>query len=108
MGAPLCACTMNISRAAHVPQSLSRSVWFQHEGAPSHYTNDVRQHLNVKFGQHWKGRGGPVHWPARSLDLSRLDFFYWGQMETLVYETPVDSEEDLVARISLDAREMQG
>ncbi|GBM49481.1 hypothetical protein AVEN_142618-1 [Araneus ventricosus] len=65
--------------------------------------NDVRQHLNVTFGKHWICRGGPVHWPVRSPDLSCLDFFCWGQMKTLVYETPVDSVEDTVARISVDA-----
>ncbi|GBL87538.1 hypothetical protein AVEN_165153-1 [Araneus ventricosus] len=46
---------------------------------------------------------GPVHWPARSPDLSCLDIFYCGQMKTLVYETPVDSVEYLVARISVAA-----
>ncbi|GBM38249.1 hypothetical protein AVEN_47342-1 [Araneus ventricosus] len=35
--------TRNVSREAYVPQSLRRSLWFQHDGAPPHYTNDVRQ-----------------------------------------------------------------
>ncbi|GBM10668.1 hypothetical protein AVEN_7939-1 [Araneus ventricosus] len=74
-GAPLCACTRNVSREAHVPQSLHLSVLFQYDGAPLNFPNDVRQHQNVTFGQHWIGRGGPVHWPARSPDLSCLDFF---------------------------------
>ena len=38
-------------------------------------------------------------WPARSSDLTPLDYFLWGHMKILVYETPVDSEEDLLARV---------
>ncbi|GBN05544.1 hypothetical protein AVEN_39875-1 [Araneus ventricosus] len=81
-GVPLCACTRNVSSEAHVPQSLRLSVWFQHDGSRLNYTKDVRQHLNVTFGQHWIGRGGPVYWPAGSPDLSCLDFFCWGQLKT--------------------------
>ena len=38
-------------------------------------------------------------WPARSPDLIALDFFLLGNMKTLVYETPVESEMDLIARV---------
>ena len=41
----------------------------------------------------------PVARPARFADMTPLDFFLWGAMKALVYETPVDSEEDLAARI---------
>ncbi|GBN40441.1 hypothetical protein AVEN_125888-1 [Araneus ventricosus] len=47
----------------------------------------------------WIGRGGSVAWPLRSPYLNPLDFFFWGHTKSLVYETPVDSAEDLVARI---------
>ena len=36
---------------AHVVLSLRHSVWFQNDGSPSRYTNHVRLHLNVTFGQ---------------------------------------------------------
>ncbi|KAJ4433430.1 hypothetical protein ANN_15689 [Periplaneta americana] len=36
---------------------------------------------------------------ARSPDLTPLDFFLWGYVKSLVYETPVETEEDLRARI---------
>ena len=36
-----------------------------------------------------------------SPDLTPLDFFLWGHMKTLVYETPVESEMDLIARIAV-------
>ncbi|GBN26230.1 hypothetical protein AVEN_270357-1 [Araneus ventricosus] len=74
-GAPLCVYSRKFSLEAHFHQSLRRSVWFQHDGAPPHYTNDVCQHLNITFGKHWICRGSPVQYPARSPDLSYLDFF---------------------------------
>ncbi|GBN55037.1 hypothetical protein AVEN_138553-1 [Araneus ventricosus] len=49
------------------------------------------------------GGGGPVPWPPRSPDLSSLDYFLWGHLKNLVSTTPVDSDEDLVARISVTA-----
>ena len=45
-------------------------------------------------------------WPPRSLDMSPLDFFLWGYMKTLTYETPVESEMGLVARIVVAARKI--
>ncbi|KAJ8866309.1 hypothetical protein PR048_032152 [Dryococelus australis] len=50
------------------------------------------------YGQKWIGRGGPIAWPARSPDLTPLDHF-WGHMKGLIYKTPVESEEDLLAQI---------
>ncbi|GFU47859.1 uncharacterized protein TNCV_4966741 [Trichonephila clavipes] len=61
------------------------------------FSGDVRNYLDVTFGQQWIGRGGPVRWPARSPDLSCLDFYFWGHMKPLVYDTPVDNAEELVA-----------
>ncbi|GBN74260.1 hypothetical protein AVEN_73201-1 [Araneus ventricosus] len=55
--------------------------------------------LQCHISARWIGRGGPVAWPPRSPDLNPLDFFFWGHMRSLVCETPVDSAEDLVARI---------
>jgi hypothetical protein len=34
-------------------------------------------------------RNAPVLWPARSLDLNPCDFFLWGHLRQIVYETPV-------------------
>ncbi|GBN62514.1 hypothetical protein AVEN_3196-1 [Araneus ventricosus] len=75
-------------------------MWFQHDGAPPHYTNDVRQHLNVTFGQNLIGRGIPTQWPARSPDLSFLDFFA-GSNEDIEVQDPIYSVEDAIARISV-------
>ena len=78
-------------------------MWFQHDGAPAHNTANARRHLNEVFGNRWIGRNGPVAWPARSTDLTPLDFYLWGHMKTLVYITPIETEMELVGRIAVVA-----
>ena len=90
-----------------VPMRVRRLMWLQHDGAPAHFSLAVRDYLNEQFGDRWIGREGPVTWPPRSPDLTPLDFFLWGYMKSLVYETPVESEEDLLARIMAAAQEIQ-
>jgi hypothetical protein len=86
-------------------------MWFQHDGAPAHCTNVVCQYLDETLANRWIGRGGPITWPPRSPDLAPLNFFLWGYMLSLVYDTPVETLHDLVARIAIAAgtiREMMG
>ncbi|GFV46602.1 uncharacterized protein TNCV_4121 [Trichonephila clavipes] len=84
-------------------------MWFQYDGASAHFSADVRRALDTAYSGRWIGRGCPVSWSARSPDLSCLDFFLWGHIKSLVYSSPVDSNE--VARIAVAAgeiREMPG
>ena len=74
-------------------------MWFQHDGAPAHFAFAIRRHLDKRFGLQWIGRGGPIAWPPRSPDLIPLDYYLWGHMKNLIYEIPVESEEDLLARV---------
>ncbi|GBN22078.1 hypothetical protein AVEN_266119-1 [Araneus ventricosus] len=67
------------------------------------HKQDGRHFLNAKYPARWIGRGRSVTLSPRSLDLNPLDFFFWGHMKYLVFETPVDSVEDLVTRIILAA-----
>ncbi|KAJ4430775.1 hypothetical protein ANN_19366 [Periplaneta americana] len=78
----------------------------QHDGAPPHFSLAVREHLDRRFEQRWIGRGGPIARPPRSPDLTPLDFFLWGRMKSLVYETPIETAEDLVARVVVAAGEI--
>ena len=87
----------------NVPLAGRQRIWFQHDGAPAHFDRGARALLNDIFGDRWIGRGEPLPWPPRSPDLTPLDFFVWGEMKRLVYETPVESAEDLVARVSAAA-----
>lgn len=90
-----------------LPLEVRANLWFQHDGAPPHFGNIVRNHLDAAFGEQWIGRGGPVPWPPRSPDLNPLDYFFWGRIKQLVYCTPVENEEDLVARIAAAAAAIQ-
>ena len=48
---------------------------FQQDGAPPHWSLNVRDYLDATFPDAWIGRGGPTAWPARSPDITPLDFF---------------------------------
>ena len=81
-------------------QVRQQRLWFQHDAAPAHFALDVREYLNNVFPNRWIGRGGPVQWSPRSPDLTHMDFFIWGEMKCLVYETPIDTPEELVVRVA--------
>ena len=74
-------------------------VIFQQDGSPVHFGLRVRAFLDERFPDQWIGRGGPIPWPARSPDLTPLDFFLWGCVKDQVYNTPVGNIEDLKERI---------
>ena len=42
---------------------------------------------------------GPVAWPARSPDLTPLDFFLWGHVKSVVYVNPENTRQELNERI---------
>jgi len=75
---------------------------FQHDGAPPHSSREVTNFLNYRFAEQWIGRGGPHNWPARSPDLSPLDYCVWGWIKELVYSVKVVTRDALLVRI-LDA-----
>jgi hypothetical protein len=83
----------------NVPLAKRMNMYFQHDGAPPHYTNQVMQFLNDNFAEKWIGRGSPINWPARSPDLTPLDFCLWGWMKSEVYKKKVNSREELIDRI---------
>ena len=75
------------------------TVRFQLDGAPPHWGLSVRDCLNQEFPEKWIGRGGPIPWPARSPDLTPLDFFLWGYVKTKVFTTEVRGIDHLKQRI---------
>lgn len=83
-----------------LPLNRRQKLWFQQDGATAHYALIVRNNLNRKFGYQWIGRGGPRTWPARSPDLTPLDFFLWGYVKQHVFQTQPASLEDLKDRIN--------
>lgn len=84
------------------------TMWLQHDGAPAHYGAQVRQYLNSTFPGRWIGRGSTtIAWPARSPDLTPLDFYVWGTLKDKVYSAQIQSREQLLARIDIAAEEMR-
>jgi hypothetical protein len=60
-------------------------VILQQNGASPQYAVQVRQFLDNHFHQSWIGRRGPIEWPARSCDLTSIDFSVWGIIRDLLY-----------------------
>ncbi|GFV53459.1 uncharacterized protein TNCV_4709471 [Trichonephila clavipes] len=94
-----------------IPANVKARMGFQHDGAPAHFSADVRSALQTACPWRWIGQGGPVNWLASSPHLSGLDFFLCCHIKSLVYASPVDFDEALVARFAVvggDTREMSG
>ena len=53
-----------------------RNIWMQQDGAPPHMP--ARAWLQDKFQGRVISRLTPNPWPARSPDLSCLDYWFWG------------------------------
>lgn len=88
----------------NTPDSPSNEIWFQQDGAPPHYSRPVRDYLNLIFNNRWIGRRGVVEWPARSPDLTPLDFFLWGYLKSKVYVNRPQNINDLKERIRQEIR----
>lgn len=85
---------------AHLPIfEDDRLIVFQQDGCPAHWRLTVREHLDNVFPNSWIGRDGPIPWPARSPDLTPLDFHVWGRAKDLVYATEVRSRDHLIEKI---------
>jgi hypothetical protein len=83
----------------NLSQHERRRVWFLHDGAGPHFARAVRNELDDMFPEQWIGRGGPTHWPARSPDLTPLDFSIWGYVKEQVYTHPIATPQELQMRI---------
>lgn len=82
-----------------LPLLRRRQLWFQMDGCPAHNAAVVREWMNQHFEGQWIGRYGHKSWPARSPDLTPLDFHVWGTIKDFVYATPVENIDDLIGKI---------
>lgn len=83
------------------------NVWYQHDGAPAHSSRVVQNYLNTTFPRRWIGRHGTICWPARSPDLSPLDYSIWGLLKSKVYTPiPINNLEELKDRIRYCCRQI--
>ena len=83
---------------------LPQGIIFQQDGAPPHYSREVRALLDEKLPDSWIGRGGPTNWPPRLPDLTLLEFFLWGYVKDRVFRTRVTSITNLKRRITTAIR----
>lgn len=90
---------LNMLQTYFIP-SLKRchrfsSTIFQQDGAPPHWARSVRTFLDESFPRRWIGRSGPTTWPARSPDLTPLDYFLWGYIKEIVYKQKPRTTDEL-------------
>ncbi|GFT35421.1 HTH_Tnp_Tc3_2 domain-containing protein [Trichonephila clavipes] len=84
-----------------------QELWFQQDGATCHTARATIDLLKDTFGDRLISRFGPVNWPPRSCDLTPLDYFLWGYVNSLVYaDKPqsLDHLEDNIRRVIADIR----
>ena len=74
-------------------------LYFQQDGAPAHYAVSVQKWLDEHFPDRWIGHHGFVEWPARSPDLTPLDFFLWGVLKSQVFSDKPKTLNDLKENI---------
>lgn len=89
-----------------VPINERFNIWLQQDGAPPHNSRIVSDYLDNNYGRNWIGNRGPVRWPARSPDLTPLDFYLWGYLKQVVYTEKPNNLEDLKNKISRACREI--
>lgn len=78
-----------------LPLGTVQNMFFQQDGAPPHNAQIVSDFLNNEYGGSWIGNRGPILWPARSPDLTPLDFFVWGFLKDRVYSKSYENQDAL-------------
>lgn len=79
----------------NLPLAEQRDTWFQQDGAPAHNSRVVREYISARFPEKSISTYSVTPWPARSPDLTPLDFFLWGYIENCVYKQNFETEEEL-------------
>jgi hypothetical protein len=62
---------------------LPCDAWFQHDGKPLCFGNNVRHFLYETSSNKWTGRDSFVLWPPRSPDLTLLEFLYRAYLKNI-------------------------
>jgi hypothetical protein len=79
---------------------IPQGYFFQQDEAPPHYASTVKAFLDQQVPGKWIEGRGPITRPPRSPDLTPLDFFLWGYIKDLVYQTKVQDVAKLHRRIT--------
>lgn len=82
-----------------VPLEARANMFYQQDGCPAHTSRIARSQLNEMFPMRWIGKYGPFNWPARSPDLSVLDYYLWGRLKDIVYINRPTDVQDMKLRL---------
>lgn len=82
-----------------LPLAQLTGIWYQQDGAPAHNSTLVKNFLDNQFPNQWIGNRGVVLWPARSPDLTPMDYYLWGHLKNKIYREQITSPEDLRIKI---------
>lgn len=85
-------------------QDYINIVW-QQDGAPPHFSRDIGDYLEDQFHERIMTHG-TILWPARSPDLTPMDFFFWSYLKGKVYETPCEDINEIQRRIRITIEEL--
>lgn len=91
-----------------IPLNEVQNMWWQQDGAPPHNSRVVSDTLNHLFGTKWIGTHSlVVRWPARSPDLSPLDYYLWGHLKNRIYQRVPASVEELRQNIVFEFNQLR-
>ena len=76
-------------------QSNSHDIYFRQDRAPPHYSRAIHEYLDETFPVKWVGRRETIDWPARSPDLTPMNFFLWRILKDKFYSRKPRSAGDL-------------
>ncbi|KAJ8954419.1 hypothetical protein NQ318_011094 [Aromia moschata] len=101
-----CTSIDNLYKKLQLRFQSSKNFISSKMGLPPHNARINTNWLNTTFKDRWIGTYGPIRWPARSPDLTTLDFWLWGYIQDQVYLTPPVNEENLRQIIIRACREI--
>lgn len=78
---------------------LRNFQYFQQDGAPAHRDRRCVTFLNNFKPNRWIGNNGPINWPARSPDITPMDFAIWAFIKDRVYRTTPQNLNHLILKI---------
>ena len=75
----------------------SKNLYFQQDGAPPHCKTEVLEWLTSKFGDRLISFKTPRPWPAKSPDISLLDYWFWSVAMVEVRRVQPNTLEELTS-----------
>ena len=78
-----------------------RRIWFMQDGATPHTTNLVISRLEEKSHDRVISIKRSMHWPAQSLDLNPLDYWFWGHGKACVHAVNPSNLQDLMDSVEI-------